>query len=167
MSTHPVPWSSLIVAVPAILATAGLAVRRMTSQGPEGTRAAGWLADTAIVLTAAVISIWLCLLALGVSAQSAWAYGATFGFSLLALGLSVAFIRKALGSDSGLDLTFGVLFALAFLIVRWVSLIDSMLWSGVMLLIASAGFFAVARLWQRRERRPQPVLTAASTGAVP
>ena len=65
--------------------------------------------------------------------------------------LSTSFIHKALGSDSASDLTFGVCFGLAFLLVRWGSLIDSMLWSGVMLLAASGGFFAIARLWRYRD----------------
>jgi hypothetical protein len=59
-----------------------------------------------------------------------------------------------------------VLFALAFLLVRWASLVDSMLWSGVMLLVASAGFFGIARLWGGRNRRHPPALTPAPTGAI-
>jgi hypothetical protein len=39
----------------------------------------------------------------------------------VALGLSVSLIHKALDSDSAPDLTFGVLFALVFLLVRWAS----------------------------------------------
>jgi hypothetical protein len=59
----------------------------------------------------------------------------------------------------------GVLFAVVFLLVRWLSLIDSMLWSGSMLLLASAGFFAIAKLWSGRARRTPRRLEPAALGA--
>jgi hypothetical protein len=59
----------------------------------------------------------------------------------------------------------GVLFAVVFLLVRWLSLIDSMLWSGLMLLVASAGFFAIAKLWGGRTRRPPSRLEPGAIGA--
>ena len=118
-----------------------------------------------IVATTVILASWLGLLGRGVATDSVWVYASTLAFSLLALGLSFSFIRTALDLDRASDLTFGVLFALAFLLVRWASLIDSMLWSGVMLLTASGGFFAVARLWQGRDRRRPSALSPAPTGA--
>ena len=160
-----VTWASLIVALPLLLTAIFIGVR--WARGPIDLEARGprrSLADAVVLTTALVVSVWLGLLASGFATDSGWVYGSTFGFSLLALGLSISFIRKALDSDSALDLTFGVLFALAFLLVRWASLIDSMLWSGVMLLVASAGFFAIARLWGGRTRRHPRVLAPVPTG---
>lgn len=73
-------------------------------------------------------------------------------FSILALVVSVTLIRRALHSDVTLDLVLGVLFALAFLIVRWVSVIENLLWSGGLLLVAGAGLLLIARLWKTRPR---------------
>jgi hypothetical protein len=100
------------------------------------------------------VSLWLALMASGNAGGAIWTRTATVGFSLLALALCVSLIHKALTHDAAGDLTFGVFFGLAFLLVRWASLIDSMLWSGVVLLVASAGLFAIARLWRDRTRRP-------------
>ena len=161
-----VTWRALVVMVPSLLIAASLFLRRsvdgrgiMTHAGrsPSG--------DVMVVATAVTLASWLALLGRGVATDSAWVYSSTLAFSLLALGLSVSSIRSALDFDRASDLTFGVLFALAFLLVRWASLIDSMLWSGVMLLVASGGFFAVARLWQGRDRRRPSALLPAPSGA--
>jgi hypothetical protein len=50
------------------------------------------------------------------------------------------------------DLVFGVLFTMAFLIVRWVSLVNDMLLSGLLLLATGAGLLFLARLWRGRDR---------------
>ena len=55
-----------------------------------------------------------------------------------------------------------MLFALAFLVVRWLSLIDSMLWSGLMLLFASGGFFADRKFWGAETRR-KPAASGTGT----
>ena len=160
-----VTWISLVVILPALLFASSLGLR-WPKRGHPAAGARSSLADMAILVTGVLLSVWLGLLAAGTGADARWVYAATLAFSLLALGLSVSFIHKALRSDSAIDLTFGVLFALAFLLVRWASLVDSMLWSGVMLLVASAGFFGIARLWGGRKRRRPPSLTPAPTGAV-
>ncbi len=162
-----VTWRALVVMLPSLLIAATLLLRRVTD-GRGSTAYAGGRsspADLVIVATAVTLAAWLALLARGVATDSGWVYGSTLAFSLLALGLSVSSIRRALDFDRASDLTFGVLFALAFLLVRWASLIDSMLWSGVMLLVASGGFFAVARLWQSRDRRRPSALSPAPIGA--
>lgn len=156
-----VTWRALVVMVPSLLIAASLLLRRSTAH--TGHRASS--GDLVVVATAVTLASWLALLGRGVATDSMWVYGSTLAFSLLALGLSVSSIRTALDFDRASDLTFGVLFALVFLLVRWASLIDSMLWSGVMLLIASGGFFAVARLWQGRDRRRPSALLPAPTGA--
>jgi uncharacterized membrane protein len=160
-----VTWASLVVVLPALLSAGSLGLRWSKREHSDAD-ARSWQVDTAILATGAVLTVWLGLLAAGFGADARWVYAATLGFSLLALGLSVSFIHKALGSDNAIDLVFGVFFALAFLLVRWASLIDSMLWSGVMLLVASGGFFAVARLWQGRDRLRPSALSSAPTGAV-
>lgn len=77
---------------------------------------------------------------------------ATILYSVLALGFGVSLIRSAVRTNRPADLGFGVLFALVFLIVRWASAADNLLWSGVCLLAAGGGLLLVARLWQRRDR---------------
>ena len=157
-----VTWRALVVMVPSLLIAASLLLRRVVAH--LGRRSSS--GDLVVVATAVTLVSWLALLGRGVATESTWVYGSTLAFSLLALGLSVSSIRTALDFDRASDLTIGVLFALTFLLVRWASLIDSMLWSGVMLLVASGGFFAVARLWQGRDRRRFPALSPVSTGAV-
>jgi len=45
-----------------------------------------------------------------------------------------------------------VVFGLAFLIVRWTSVLENLLWSGLLLLIAGGGLLYIARLWLHRDR---------------
>jgi uncharacterized membrane protein len=161
---HPVTWRSLVVILPSLLAAASLPLRRATGERPAAV-ARSWLADMTVLATAAGLTVWLGLLAAGFGGEATWTYAVTMAFSILALLLSTSLIHKALGSDSASDLTFGVCFGLAFLLVRWASLIDSMLWSGVMLLAASGAFFAIARLWRYRDRRPAPAASPVPTGA--
>ena len=156
-----VTWRALVVMVPSLLVAASLLLRRSLVHARRRSSPG----DLMIVVTAVILGSWLGFLGRGVATDSEWVYASTLAFSLLALGLSFSFIRTALDLDRASDLTFGVLFALAFLLVRWASLIDSMLWSGVMLLAASGGFFAVARLWQGRDRRRPSALSPAPTGA--
>jgi hypothetical protein len=73
-------------------------------------------------------------------------------FSLAALAVCVGFVRVALVSGSAVHLSVGVLFAILFLIVRWVSVVGNLLWSGVLLLAAGGGLLLLARLWRGRGR---------------
>ena len=167
-SRHAVTWRSLVVTLPSLLVAASVAWRwRTRALVDSGARVVRSLpADLAVLATAAGVAVWLSIQAAGVVAGgAAWTYAVTLTFSLLALTLSTSLIHRALGSDSASDLTFGVCFGLAFLLVRWASLIDSMLWSGVMLLAASAAFFAIARMWRYRDRRPTSAASPVLTGA--
>jgi uncharacterized membrane protein len=95
-------------------------------------------------------------------AACAWAGLALFGvrspvagavlFSLAALAVSVGHVRMALASGSPFHLGAGVLFALLFLVVRWVSVVGNLFWSGLLLLAAGGGLLLLARLWRARER---------------
>jgi uncharacterized membrane protein len=73
-------------------------------------------------------------------------------FSALALGIAVSLLRSAFASNRTSDLVFGVLFALAVLLVRWTSVLQNLLWSGLFLLLAGGGLLLVARSWLRRDR---------------
>jgi hypothetical protein len=143
---HAMPLALLLlVAVSPLLRWIGLLKREQASP-PDA-------AAVMAVVTAIAVAVWLALIAAGYSGSDTWKLGATTAFSLLSLGLAVSLIRTALDTDRSSTLAFGVGFALAFLIVRWASLIDSMLWSGLMLLAASGGFFVIARLWRNRAGR--------------
>lgn len=103
----------------------------------------------AILTAATVVVIWTALVVSGIrQPQHVW----VTVFSALALMVSVALIRTALLKNDGMALTFGTLFGLEFLIVRWTSVIENMLWSGLMLLAAGGGLLLIARLWRHRDR---------------
>ena len=159
-----VTWASLVVLVPAIVTGLSAAAAAM-NRARRNSGAALSAADAFVMATALALVVWLGLLANGATQSRAWGYSATLTFSVLVLGSSVALIHRALRDDRASDLTMGVLFAVVFLLVRWLSLIDSMLWSGLMLLVASAGFFAIAKLWSGRTRRSARPLEAAALGA--
>jgi uncharacterized membrane protein len=144
--------ASLRIVPVLLLAALSPLLRGIASRtGQEAPRS--YAADWTVIVTAVALAAWMALMAAGFTGRPAWTRSVTIGFSVLALALSVSLIRKALRTDTTGNLVFGVFFALGFLLVRWASLIDSMLWSGLMLLVASAGFFAIARLWRDRERR--------------
>lgn len=129
---------------------------------PAAIAAAATIAVTGLRLrwttNAAAIAVWSVAPVLWIAAATATRTdglhpaAATLGFSALTLALSVALIRSAARLDRTSDLVFGVLFGLSFVLVRWLSLIDSMLWSGLLLIATAAGLFMVARLWQQRAR---------------
>ena len=109
--------------------------------------------DWAVLLGASVASAWSVLVWSRLFARSWWfATASTVAFSTVTLIACVAFIRSAFRSNRTSDLVFGVLFGLAFLIVRWASVIENLLWSGLLLLITGAGLLYIARLWLRRDR---------------
>ncbi len=108
-------------------------------------------ADAGVAAVAGVVTIWAVAVWSGaLPAGAAAARTGAVAFSALALAMGLALIRTALRSHRMVDLVFGVLFALAFLIVRWVSVIENMLWSGAFLLVTGGGLLLVARLWRGR-----------------
>lgn len=109
-------------------------------------------AMAAIVIVAAALFAWTVSLALGIARQGPFVLSATIAFSVLALLLSVSLIRTALRSSHPYEFGFGVLFAAVFLIVRWVSVIQNMFLSGLLMLAAGAGLLVVVRLWRQRDR---------------
>jgi uncharacterized membrane protein len=132
-----VTWSALLPVLPPLLVAATLALR------PKRP------AEIAVGITAALTALWLVLIPAAQDGGAPWLLISGL-FNLLALALSVSLIRTAVVTDRLADLAFGVLFGLAFLVVRWVSLIDNLFWSGLILIAASAGLFLVARIWRHR-----------------
>ena len=109
-------------------------------------------ADWAVLVAACVAAVWA--LAAGTGLLTKWSWGmtcSTIAFSATALVLCVALIRSAFRSDRTSDLVVGVLFGLAFLVVRWTSVIENLLWSGLLLLVTGGGLLFVAREWLRRD----------------
>lgn len=111
--------------------------------------------SVAVMCAAVITAAWTVMVGSGASAHG-WLTSvlSTLLFSGAALGLAVALIRAALHSSRTADLIFGILFGLVFLFVRWMSVVENLLWSGLLLLAAGAGLFLVATLWRRRDRRP-------------
>ena len=109
--------------------------------------------DWAVLLSACVASTWSVLVWSRLFGHGWWfATATTVAFSTASLIACVAFIRSAFRSNRTSDLVFGVLFGLAFLIVRWTSVIENLLWSGLLLLITGGGLLYIARMWLRRDR---------------
>ena len=125
---------------------AGVATAVAASLAWQRPRTAG--AYALLSVTAALVS-WGVLVTTGVH-QPAYLWVTLF--SALALLLSTSLIHTALRTDDVPALAFGILFGLAFVIVRWTSVIENMLWSGLMLLVAGGGLLIVARLWRQRHR---------------
>lgn len=118
-----------------------------------GTRIAGPV-DWAIAISGVLTASWTLALRLGIFPEAAWrGTAAKVLFSALALAMSVTLIRNALRSNRTSDLVFGLLFGLAFVLVRWASVLENLLWSGLFLLVAGGGLLVVARLWLRRDGR--------------
>ena len=110
--------------------------------------------DWSVLTIGAVTAAWTGALWLNLFADAEWPVTAgKVMFSGLALVMAVSLIRAAFGSNRTSDLVFGVLFALAVLLVRWASVLGNLLWSGLFLLLAGGGFLFVARLWLRRDQR--------------
>jgi uncharacterized membrane protein len=115
-------------------------------------------ADWAIAAVAIATCAWAGLAMFGARSSIA---GAVL-FSVAALAVSVGFVRVALAAGSPVHLSAGVLFALLFLIVRWVSVVGNLLWSGVLLLAAGGGLLLLARLWRGRDREVADVHEGAA-----
>jgi uncharacterized membrane protein len=110
-------------------------------------------ADGGVALVACTVTLWAIATAAGIPAGrwAAGVVGATL-FSVLALTMAVTLIRSAFGSDRTADLAFGVLFALGLLILRWLSVLENLLLSGMFLLAAGGGLLVLARLWLTRHQ---------------
>ena len=111
-------------------------------------------ADNTVLAVAAVLAVWAAALWSGVfTASQALDIYAVVAFSVLTILMAASLIRTAFLSDRRYDLYLGVLFALAFIIVRWTSLIQNMMWSGLFLLLTGGGLLAIAWFWRHRDRR--------------
>ena len=132
-------WRALVVTVPSLLVAASVAwrwrTRALVDSGARVVRSSP--ADLAVLATAAGVAVAIFG---GGCRRRRRSVDVRRDPDLQPprAGVVASLIHRALGLDRASDLTFGVCFALAFLLVRWASLIDSMLWSGVMLLTASA-----------------------------
>jgi uncharacterized membrane protein len=110
-------------------------------------------ADWAVLLTAGAAAAWTGIVWSGLFTRGWWlTTGSTVLFSALALLLCVTLIRSAFRSNRTGELAFGVLFGLGFLLVRWTSVIENLLWSGLLLLVTGGGLLFVANLWLHRDR---------------
>jgi predicted membrane protein DUF2157 len=137
------------ISIAAALAAAALSGALRRTRDPK---------DVAVLCAASVTVVWMLMVATGASPHGEiTSIVSVLLFSGVALGMSVALIRAALQSNRTVDVALGVLFGLAFLLVRWLSVVENLLWSGLLLLTAGAGLLLVARLWRRRPRPPVAV----------
>ena len=107
-------------------------------------------ADLGVTLATVVTLAWT--FTAGDSPSAAFVRLAVLAFSVVTLVLAVTHIRTAFHAGATSDLVFGLLFGLAFLIVRWTSVLENLLWSGLLMLVAGGGLLLVARMWRHRDR---------------
>jgi uncharacterized membrane protein len=86
-------------------------------------------------------------------ARSLWF---ALAFSAIALALAAALLRAGIRMDDLRLFTIAVLFALSFLVVRWIDLLGNMLWSAVILFAGAAGLVMLGRLWRARPALSHP-----------
>lgn len=135
-------WLLATIALVAGLAAGAAAVR------PSRTPA-----DDGVLATSAVVTVWTLVSWSGLFGSTpGFALSATVLFSVLTLGLALSLIRTALRTSRETDLAAGVVFAVIFLVVRWTSVIENLLWSGLLLLAAGVGLLVIARMWRGRTR---------------
>lgn len=135
---------------PAAVVLACVALLAAVSGFLRGARNA---TDRSILAVMAAVVAWTLAVWVGHAAMPAGiARLGVILFSGAALAVAVSLIRDALDSSDVRQLSLGVLFAAAFLLVRWTSLIENMFWSGLLLLAAGGGLLLVARLWRNRRR---------------
>jgi uncharacterized membrane protein len=138
------PANPTMLVIAAVVAAVGLA----STLWRPATVAELAVAAAAVTSTVWAAAVWSGALPTGVATMRV----GTVVFSALAVAVGLALIQSALASHRTADLVFGVLFAAAFLLVRWVSVIENMLWSGAFLLITGGGLLLVARLWRDSKR---------------
>lgn len=132
---------------------AWIAIAAALAAGASVVRTSRVPADDAVLAGAAATGVWMVASWSGwFGASAGFAMSATVLFSILSLVMTVSLIRTALVTSRFTDLAAGVLFAVVFLIVRWTSVIENLLWSGLLLLAAGAGLLVIARLWRGRTR---------------
>ena len=126
------------VAVIGTILTGALTIQRRRDAGAR-----------AVAAVACAVLVWVLFLISGVKGpQHLW----VVIFSALALLLAISLTQDALRTADAPALAFAILFGLEFTVVRWASVVENMLWSGVMLLTAGGGLLLVARLWRHRDR---------------
>jgi uncharacterized membrane protein len=136
------PISTVVITLVAVLTAASAIARPIRIP-----------ADWAVLVAAFISSAWALAVGSGLLSHSWWlSTASTVAFSATSLVLCVALIRSAFRSNRHSDLVFGVLFGLAFLIVRWASVIENLLWSGLLLLVTGGGLLFIARQWLRRDQ---------------
>ena len=74
-------------------------------------------------------------------------------FSVVALVLAVSMVNTGLATSRLPQFVTGVFFAAAFLLVRWMGVVENALLSGLLLLAAGGGLLFLARLWRTRDSR--------------
>jgi uncharacterized membrane protein len=74
-------------------------------------------------------------------------------FSAATLFIGVTLMRTAMRTDRAGLFAGGVAFVLLFLLVRWIDLLGSMVWSALFLLAVAGLLLWMARLWRSREVR--------------
>jgi hypothetical protein len=138
---EPVDLTTMIIGASLALAALSPVARRTATPS-----------DIAVLAVAAVAVVWIAAgWSAGPTNKDLFVAGSTAVFIILALVMVVALVRTAFGSGRTSDLVFGVLFAFAFLVVRWAN-VDSLLWSGLLLLASAGGLLAVAQVWRHRDR---------------
>ena len=114
-----------------------------------------------ILAAAAFALVWLVVVTT-VDVDRGIAITFAVGASALALAFAIWLMRDGARSGSLARFAAGAAFALGFVGVRWASAVGNLLWSALILGLASAALLWMARLWRTR---PAPSERSESNGA--
>jgi len=133
-----ISWPTVaITALFAAVAVALTAVRRRARM------------DWPILAAAAFAVVWL-LTVVTVDVDRGLAIALAVGASALALAFAIWLMRDGASRGSLLQFSAGAAFALGFVGVRWASAVGNLLWSALILGLASASLLWMAWLWRAR-----------------
>lgn len=107
--------------------------------------------DVAVWIVSALTAAWVVWsLAAGyTAAQPAMRWATVLAFSGATLFMGITLMRSAMSSGRGGLFATGVVYILLFLMVRWIDLLGSMVWSALFLLAVAGFLFWMTRLWRK------------------
>jgi uncharacterized membrane protein len=153
----PLPFTALSAIWP-VFATAGAIALFVAGSAIRRPAVAG--ANWPVLAAFALALVWFAVdfMAPDVMRTALFTWTMVIGFSAVAVAVGVGLIHAGVAANRGRVFAGGIAYVLVFLLVRWIDLLGSMLWSALLLAVTAAGLFALARLWLTRR--------SARTGAL-
>ena len=140
------PWRTAVSVLGATLALALFVALTAVRRAADMRRMWPMFATFSLML------VWLALFMFAPATvdTAVFSWGITIAFSAAAVSIGVTMILTGVRGHRGWQFAGGIAYILVFLLVRWVDLLGSMLWSALFLAVTAAALFALARLWFAR-----------------